>query len=312
MLMGRISRGPTFKALTIGVLLSLVYVALIFFLPDHSNSAHLDNLSSSQYKQALFLVSLPAILVWLIAFYAAGRIRIYAHYLERGKTTVFPLVSLLAKGIFLLALSLPIAAILNRFLNFFEGYSTDVYHASIITTNYVNLILPLFGFVLIYYSVRGITSKKKLDLKLTSAKLLVALYLVIGILYSYETLRHFTSNNAGSNVYYLPTAVFILTILLPYLYAWYIGLASAYDMLFYAKKTPGIIFKRSLYVIASGLAVVIISFIAMQYFSTIDPAYGHLEFNSREIMSALIKLISGLGFYLMARGANKLIRIEEV
>jgi len=208
---------------------------------------------------------------------------------------------------------MPVASILSRFLNYFEGGNASFYKSCVILTNYIELTLPLIAFYLIYSSAKDRKIRKKSNYNLASAKFLIGVFALAGIFYSYETLKHFSGSPVStSNVYELPTFVFVLTIMLPYLYAWLIGLTTAYDINIYAKYLVGIIYRRALFYISSGLAIVITSFIISQYINTILPTYGHLHFNFHETLSILIKVISGIGFYLIAYGINKLIKIEEL
>src|ERR1035438_3970592 len=157
-----------FKPLLIGCLLIIFYILIIFFLPDHSNSQLMDKLSNLEYKEALFLVQIPAMIVWLLAFYAYSRVNAYALALKKTKS--YNSINNLGKGLFLLALSMPISSILSRFLNLFEGYSQAFYHVSIILTNYINLILPLAAFLVIYFSARVISRKTKMNYSLATSK----------------------------------------------------------------------------------------------------------------------------------------------
>jgi hypothetical protein len=303
---------PAIKPLLIGCLFIIFYILLIFFLPDHSNSQLMDKLTNLEYKEALFLVQIPAMIVWLLAFYAYSRLNSYAITLK--KTPSYKALKTLSKGILLLALSMPISSILSRFLNLFEGYNQTFYHVTIIITNYINLFLPFAAFIIIYYSAKKITHRAQINYSLASSKFLILIYVVAGVIYSYETLKAFSGNSLISinNVYHLPVFIFIITILIPYLYSWFIGLTTSYDINAFATKLVGVIYRRALYFISLGLATVIISLIASQYVTTITPTYGHLAFNFHTILSIVFKVITGIGFYLLAHGANKLIKIEEL
>jgi hypothetical protein len=98
----------------------------------------------------------------------------------------------------------------------------------------------------------------------------------------------------------------------PYLYAWFVGLLAAYEIALYNRGVKGVLYRQSLYLLVLGLVMVIFSLVSIQYLNGLSPRIGHLVINYKLPLTTTLKIIGGAGFILIATGAVKLKRIEEV
>jgi hypothetical protein len=139
-------------------------------------------------------------------------------------------------------------------------------------------------------------------------------FVVGGVLYCYLTFRRFDPSSLGStnNPYALPIWLMLLTVIIPYLYAWFVGLLAAYEITTYTKQVRGVLYKQALHLLVIGLLAVIIGSITLQYVSSVAPAAGHLTLNYRLLLITLFRVVDGIGFVLIAIGALRLRKIEEV
>jgi hypothetical protein len=295
-------------------LLSLLYVVLIFVLPPNPETSHMYHLGGLQYHVISFAVALPSLAVWLAAFISYAKLRQYAQYIR--KTAEGSHFDELAQGCTWLAWSLPLSTIVPVLLNALADHWPRVHPTAIIVSNYTALLLPLLAFSVIAGAARGLVTDSAIKFNFTTIRLLLLAFITVGVLYCLLTLRRFdlTSLEAGStaNPYFLPLWLMTMTIIIPYLYAWFIGSAAVYEITLFSKQVQGVLYRQALRLLVGGLLAVILSSIALQYISSIEPRIGHLVLDYKLVLTLLCRVIGGGGFVLLAIGANRLKKIEEV
>lgn len=303
---------PTNLILYKAALLAIVYVILIFLLPASRAATRAYHLSTLEYRTILFAVTLPSIVTWLAAFFGYAKLRQYVQVVR--ETPEGPHFDKLASGSAWLAWSLPLPAIVSLLLSAVANQWTGFYSASIIISNYLNLLLPLVAFSLIGNASRGLVSQAKLKLSLASIRVIMLFFLVGGVLYCYLTFWHFDPSSLGSanNPYFLPVWLMVLSVIVPYLYAWFVGLLAAYEITLFSKHSKGVLYRQSLGLLAFGLVAIIASSIALQYINSVQPRVGHLVLGYPLVITSIFRLVGGGGFLLLAIGASRLKKIEEV
>ncbi len=303
---------PTYRALRHAIILVVVYIVLLFILPISKDTMHTYNLTTFEFRVINFAVALPTLLVWLAAFMAYATLRQYAHSLKA--TAEAEHFDKLATGCAWLAWSLPVTGLFSLILSSLDSPWPGFHNASIILINYLDLLMPLIAFSVIGIASRGLVSQANVKLSLASARIIILLFLTAGVLYCYLTFRHFNLNNLGSNdnPYYLPVWLMVLSVMIPYLYAWFVGLLATYEITLLSKQVQGLLYRRALQLLVGGLVIIIISSIAMQYLNGVAPRVGHLELDYKLVATVVFRIIGGAGFLVLTVGALKLKKIEEV
>ncbi len=289
-----------------------LYFLLALLLPPVNLTMATYHLNPLQYHILLFVVILPVIPIWFAAFYGYDKLRAYAESIKR--TAEGEDFAQLATGLGWLAYSLPVPAIISLILNALSNNHADFHPISIIITNYLNLLLPLVAFSILSNSARALTTHANMRIAIGQAKGMIVLFVTLGVLFCYFTFRHFDliSLNSVDNAYFLPVWLAVLSIIIPYLYAWFIGLLAAYEIVLFAKQTRGLLYREALSYLGFGVAAVIISSIALQYLVSIAPKNSSLSLNYLLAGVYVIEIVAALGYTLMAMGATRLKRIEEV
>lgn len=302
----------TLKALRIAILLALGYTALIFLLPANQASMQAYRLSPLEYRTILFMVMLPAMAAWLVAFVGYAKLRQYV-YLVR-KTSEGAQFGQLANGCAWLAWSLPLPAIVSLLLSAAANQWPGFYASSIIISNYVNLLLPFIAFSIIGGASRALVREAKLNFSLATIRVIMLLFVTAGVFYCYLTFRRFDLSSLTSthNTYFLPIWLMVASIIIPYLYAWFVGLLAAYEITLFSKQTRGVLYRQSLRFLVAGLVTIIVSSIALQYMNSVQPRVGHLVISYRLVLESMFRVVGGCGFLLLAAGAARLKKIEEV
>ena len=295
------------SALTWYIVLLIVGVLLALVLPTYSSLLKVLNITASDYRLAIFSLILPFAIIWFSAFYAYDKLQQYAHKLHQAREG--KAFQKIADGVRVLAWGLVIPILISLILTAISARNTGFRTAQIIIDNYLMLLVPLIGFTLIGGGTRSLNVLVRARPGLVSTRLMVFSFIAIGVLFSYFVIH---DSDGGTNPYRLSLWLLIFTIIVPYLYAWLIGLISTYELWLYAQKTQGMIYKQALGQVAGGLAITIIGSICWQYLSSIFEAESKASFSAVFIIFYVLLFIQAVGYGLMAFGARRLKRIEEV
>jgi hypothetical protein len=139
-------------------------------------------------------------------------------------------------------------------------------------------------------------------------------FVLIGVAYCFLMFRRFAGDSLGStaNPYYLPFWLILVTMVIPYLYAWYVGLLAVCELVIFSKQSRGVLYQQALQQVAYGLVIVVAGSIAIQYVGSIVPSTGHLILGTSLAATYAIRLTSVVGYIMIARGALSMKKIEEV
>lgn len=290
----------------------VVYLVLTLELPTNHTAMRSYGLTPLRYHLLFLLVALPFVGIWFAAFYGYVRLRKYA--VAIGGAQESRDFQLLATGSGWLAYGLPIAALSSITLNSIANQVAHFHPLAVIINNYISLVLPLVAFTILGTSARRLASRSQAQLSLGAGRCLVLIFALLGVFYCYFTFRHLSglSLTAIDNPYFLPVWLVVVSIVIPYLYAWSIGLLAAYEIVLFAKKSQGVLYTQALRYLGFGIATVIVSSVALQYLSSIIPRSGSSHLGYYLLCIFTIELLSAGGYGLIAQGALRLRRIEEV
>lgn len=292
-----------------------IYVLLTVFMPVNNDAASRYHLSAAEVKALSLTVIVPYILIWSAAAYGYWRLRVYADNIRKSNDG--QALESIADGLLLLALWLPISAILSTGSRRLYEDNPNLIEPLVITTNYINIFIAFLAFYLIYKGASKLPNVlKQFNVGLNRQMIFWPLYTVIGAVFVYFTLKNPARQHPTEQVdiatYYLPDWLLVATIVIPSLAILYFGFRAVAHMLNYARKTPGIIYKNALRSIAAGIYVAVVSMIALRMLSSFTPWFQ--EQNLKIILGILYLLLIfiGAGYLFIARGARKMQKIEEV
>lgn len=288
-------------------ILLLIGVGLALVLPASPTTLHTLGINALTYRLTILSLVLPYAIIWFAAFYAYGKLEQYAQKLEN--TREGEAFKKIADGVRFLAWGLAITTLLAVVLRGAENWMPSFRPAHIIIDNYAGMLVPLLSFMMIGNGTRLLTEIVRARPSSIGIRILVAIFTTVGVLFSY-----FVIQNQGSdaNAYYLPPVLLLLTIVVPYLFAWLVGLLAAYELRLYSKKTRGVLYQRALVWLAGGLAIVIGGSILSQYLSSVFSGRDHVGLGLLLGAVYLLLIVQTVGYVLIAFGANQLKKIEEV
>ncbi len=255
-------------------------------------------------------VVLPVIGIWLVALYGFITLKEYAVLIKNTKDGAA--MNTISKGILWLALGPPLAAAASAVTSYLVKQHSTWLASTTIINNYISLLTMAIG---LYFVSEGAEQLVALVRKKPSKReqnILVLIFITLSALYAHLIVSQPIHSNMGTKVYYMANILVILTIAIPYLYIWYRGLLGAYYIYHYQKQVQGHIYKRGLLFLASGISVVVLTSIFIRLLVTISARITTLNLTPVLLIIYGFLILSACGYVLIALGAKKLRKIEEV
>jgi len=307
-----ISLNSVSRSTKIFIALAFFYAALTFILPANATTKANYRLDDAQYQYLLFIVKLPIIAVWSLAFYSYRRLANYAQSIKdtsEGKdfTTI-------AKGMSWIAWGLPIPAVISSLLSALANAQADFRAVSAVIGGYLAVAVSLVAFHYFSSGTHSLVRRADVEVKIKHIRILVGALIAIGLVFVVLIFSKLHSTNLGDsfNSFYLPNWLVWSTIVGPYLYAWFLGVFAVMEFILIARQTSGVIYRQALQLLAVGLVLIILSLCALQYFRAVIPRSGHLTIGAALITTYGIYAVNALGSVVLAVGAKRLQRIEDI
>lgn len=295
-------------------LLGIIYTLLTILIPPEASTLTKYSLSPTQAKLLGLTVALPYIVIWFTAFYGYIQCSKYAALLGDTKDGIA--LRRISTGLTYLAVGLPVSAISSVLFNYAATLNPRLQPINTIFTNYLALTLVMIGFVYINKgaSILRMTILKKNTTPIMFAAVLI--FVVFCVVYIYVTLtnpaRQFPTAQSARAAYYLPDFLIVTTIIIPYLLAWYWGFRAAYKIHSYQKNVQGIIYQNSLSFLSKGVAAVVVSLIFLRFFVSLSTVFSALTLKVLLLVIYGLLIVIAIGYTLIALGAKKMRKIEEV
>lgn len=271
------------------------------------------NLTAAKTHLLQATIALPVILIWFAAIYGAERFNSYAHSIKESKDG--KALNQVGTGLTWLAIAVMsggLGSILRPWA-LRDGWIESF----IISYNYLQVILYLTAFYFIYQGsvmLRAVVSKKRENI--SSWMPVIISILAIGILYISVILGYDYRNSTPSphkySSFYLPDSLIFLTLALPYLIGWALGIKSALNIAFYYKKVKGIIYRSALKRFVGGIFLVIAFAVILQMLIAFSTYFAQAGLASILLVIYLIIISYSLGFLVIAAGSKRLNAIEKV
>lgn len=291
------------------LLLTTGYVAVALFGPIDPATLSKYSLTLGGARLLTLSIVVPIVAIWMSALYGLLRFREYAKVVEDTKEgKAFKYIAL---GITLLAFSLPVAGMVSSTLGAIAVRNPGFLVGSIIIKNYINLILPACGLLLLNKGSNELLSTLKRNKAPAWPPFSLPAVIVLSSFYTWcITTRAF--GFTGDAGYYLPNWLILATLAVPYLYVWCRGLLSAYRLFVYRRNIRGQVYKNSLTALARGVTTIIVLSILTQLITTISARLSRLNLTPILLIIYVLVALNAVGYGLLAYGAKKLKQIEEV
>lgn len=289
-----------------------IYLILTFTAPNTSTQLQL---SPQGLIWLRLSVAIPYLLTWLAAAYAFIKIKRYALAIAPSKES--RAFSKIGIGISILLGGLMLATFSGSIRTHFVGHD-ELRSVFTIINNYCYVFPYLFAFL---YLLKGALILVRQEGGFAITKKQYLFYGIPLVIFAYFWLELIFSNQyriiaGGGSMfasYYLKDSLLILTLVLPSLFTWKIGLIALMQLRRYYEKVTGILYKRALFSLVLGFFNVILASIFLQALLSLG-ARRLLDLGLEKLLALiyLFLLLQAVGFLLLSRGARKLTKIEAV
>jgi hypothetical protein len=289
------------------IILTAIACILALALPPDLQTLQTYHLTSLGYRIVILFLLVPYAIIWYAAFYAFAKLSEYTSLLKNAdEETAFRKVVV---GMGALAFGMVIPSIISTILNEIASYHHGFKAGATIINHYASLVVALVAFTYMGSGAHNLAVNVKSRKSLNGIRLFALIFTLLSVTFTRATI---TIHNYHGNPYYLNIYMLVITLVIPYLYAWFIGLVCAYDLWLYSRRVRGVLYKKAFSQLSFGLVATIIGLIAIQFVAS---AYGNGTNESLTFVLVLIYALLAillLGLSLMALGTRKLKRIEEV
>lgn len=286
------------------------YVILGFVLPTDPQTLSKHGLTELGARLLNLSVVIPISLIYLSALYGFVHVNNYANKVLKTKEGQY--FKRLAEGLALLVFSLPVSSLLSSFRSYLRHVQPDLFPTISILRNYLILALVFAAMFLIAKGAQGLygtlKSQKETMQQLSfygiiAPVLLASVYTWLVVSQNYST--------AGGGPYFLPEWLIVLTIIVPYVFVWCLGIRAAAHLFAYQVGVKGVIYKRAIKNLAVGIAVIILISILVQGITSLNLILSRLDLTPLLVIVYFLIALYVVGYGLVARGAKKLKQIEE-
>jgi len=288
-------------------ILTILYAIGTLTLPPVKGTLQKYHISLLHLRLLDLTIIIPFALIWYCGAFGFYKLFQYSDLIEKNKDGKS--IKKITYGIGLLAFWLPVTSVINLFTNYaiqrLPGASSPI----LIFQNYLTLIIPLLGFILVSLGTRGLTELAKQRPTVLGINIMVIIVTIVGVIYVHLVS---TTNNRLNSVYHLSVSYLLITLVAPYIYMWFLGILSVYEIYIYRLKVKGVIYRKSWRLLAAGLGSIIVVSMLIQYLTTISEKFDKLSLSGILLIVYGLLVVLAVSYVLIALGVNNLKRIEEV
>ncbi len=291
-------------------LASILYIIGTLLAPLTPNKF---NLSTSKTHLLQAAIALPIIIIWAIAVYGAERFMRYTAKIKADKDG--KALSKVALGLSLLIA----ASIFNAVFGVLRGWAfrDGWLEGYTIVANYLGILLPAVAYIFMFrgsVALLRLTGIKKSFF--VSSLSLVGLLIAIGIVYTFIMFnydyRNSTPDPSKYSSFYLNDFAILITIIIPYLISWSLGIIAIFNIGAYQRHVKGTIYKSALFRVVVGTLWVTVFYILLQMLVALSTYLSKAGVAAILLFLYLIILLYAAGFLIIASGTRKLNAIEKV
>ena len=296
----------------IGVFAVLIvaYLGLtLLSTPDAATLAHY-HLSSAGARALIYSVSIPIAIIWTIGAYGSVKMKDYSQIIKKSKEG--GPMNMISDGLMFLVLAQVLSSVIGAVFVKIEHHHPSWLSTMTIINNYLSVLLLGIALCIIALGGWGLNNLVRNNSQGYFQQIITGFFIVLSSIYSYFIIVEPIHTPLARRLYYMPDWLILLTLAIPYLVFWYLGVLGAYFIYNYQKHIKGAVYKGSLSYVAAGITMVIVSSIAVRFLSTVSTSISRLKLTPVLFIIYVFLALVAVGFLLIAYGAKKLRRIEEV
>jgi hypothetical protein len=303
------------RKLVLGIVLisSIIYVLQSLLAVPNKDALEKYHLSAGQAKILAMTIVIPALVIWATALIGYIRLDSYARSLSKGKDA--DAIHDITQGIAFITVYLPLSSLLSILVTYLSSKNSDLTPMMVIINNYANLLLLVPVYLLLHSGSVKLVSAARTALRSPNQKLLFV-YLAFTALYVMlvfsDSARHVAVSSTTPATYYLPDWLIMLTIIIPRLFMWLLGIQAIQNLYYYRQKVRGSIYRVAVGELLLGLAITTGSLIMLRCLQSTSTALSNLSLSLVLLVIYGILILIAAGYVFIARGAKRLQSIENI
>lgn len=288
---------------------SLTYIILTITAPLISSNIY--RLPTSMTRLLQLTIILPVIGVWFTALWGSLQFKNYARSIvasSDGRALYG-----VANGLLWLVWGLVVTGLIQSLRPWALGWANP--GVWVMLNYYTGLLFFIISFVLLFSGARQLASMVHFKDYFRWHIIALVAVTILGVAYAWPVaFNQYRSSGASGGFlqYALPSWALLLTIVLPYVVAWYLGIMAAAGLRIYHKHADGIIYRQAVSRLSVGLFGVVVASVFIQLLTAVSASLQRLGLGSVLILIYVLIIVYAAGHVLIASGARKLARIEEV
>jgi hypothetical protein len=289
-------------------ILAAAYLIYSLSAPVDPEAIEKYQVSETQLRLYGLPITLMVIGIWYSLAYGYVRLKRYA--LTISKDADGKAINVLANAVGVMALQIVLGNILSIALKRL-GAAEEV---TTLASTYFGITLGLYAFYLLDKGSRmlaeTIKSKKKPNsLAVMMGFAVVVIVYVVSIIITKNSQLEVRSTSATSILGIVPL---LLTVVLPYIISWYLGVIGFVNLHHYYREVKGVIYKRVFKKISQGVLTIVLASVFIQLISSFGTDFESLGLAPILAIVYVIVVFFAYGYLMIAQGAKKLQVIEEV
>jgi hypothetical protein len=301
------------KLTALFIIFAVAYLGLSLFLSPDQAVLHKYHVTSIQLKELQAVIAVPYLLIWFVALTGYLNLKKYANSIRDdldGRA-----YTVLANGVLLLTLWLPINVLFSSLSTHINSHQPALTPNMVRLGNYVGLILLTTAFYLLYRGSLQLVQTLKRSPRYNPDRLFV-IYAAFAAVYTYlvfhDPAREVATRYTAVAVYYTTDWVTLLTIVIPRLIGWYFGMRAIVNIHLFMKNVKGVLYREALNSLVKGLTVILTAMILLRIIQSFTMTVSRLNLGLILLIVFSLLFIIALGYGLLAKGAHKLRRLEEL
>jgi hypothetical protein len=284
----------------------VVYAAIILLpFPDKVTLAKY-RLHPLQLRLLYLTLLIPIAGMWYAIFYGYSTLNKYSQLIRSnrdGKQLIR-----LAQGLFVLAIGVPLGSIASGIFGLIaRGYPSFTAAATIIP-NYINVMFPLIAFYCIYIGSRTLNTPSRNRPGMAFGNVTILIVTIIAVTFCDLIARE---HRSVMIYFHMSYSWVMLTIAIPYIYTWFIGLIAIAEMYEYSKHLAGVLYRKGWVRLSFGLGFIIAVDILLQFLGTLSSWFNNLALADLLLLLYVLLFLLAGGFIVVALGTRQLMKIEE-
>lgn len=284
----------------------VIYVAVTLLPSPDKATITQYHLSASGIRALDLTIIIPVMLIWWVAFYGYTKLHAYSQAIKGDAESRH--IATLSRGLLLLSIGLPISAIVSSLLTLLNHHLHGFDAVAIIVKNYANVAFPLAAFICISIGARGLSDLRKTRPRLLLINAVILAVIALGIIFcclivlNHRTLR---------TTYHMSPQLVMLSLGVPYMYLWFLGLQASTELHAYSKNVTGIVYRKGWNTFIAGLAAIILTSILIQYLTALSTWLTSLTLGWLLLLLYALLILLASAYIVVALGTKELMKIEE-